>query len=65
VVAHRISSVRNADRIIVLENGGIAESGTHEELIAQKGIYYDVYLTQTGLAFDSGRKDEVTGDGKK
>ncbi|MHB8962021.1 MAG: ABC transporter ATP-binding protein [Saccharofermentanales bacterium] len=63
VVAHRISSVRNADRIIVLENGRIAEYGTHEELIAQMGIYYDVYLTQTGLAYDNGRKEEVTGDG--
>ncbi|MHB1452933.1 MAG: ABC transporter ATP-binding protein [Saccharofermentanales bacterium] len=65
VIAHRISSVRNADRIIVLENGEIVETGTHEELIAQKGIYYDVYLTQTGLAFESGNVGEVTGDGKE
>lgn len=65
VIAHRISSVRNADRIIVLEDGEIAETGTHEELIAQKGIYYDVYLTQTGLAFDCSNVEGVTGDGKE
>jgi len=40
-----LSSVRNADRIIVLENGTIAQIGTHEELLNQEGIYNKLYNT--------------------
>lgn len=47
IIAHRISSVRRADQIIVLEDGRIAERGTHEELLAKHGLYEQMYLDQT------------------
>lgn len=48
IVAHRISAVRNADEILYLDNGRIAERGTHEELLRKKGLYYDTYIAQYG-----------------
>lgn len=42
-IAHRLTTIKNADRILVLTSDGICESGTHEELIARKGIYADLY----------------------
>lgn len=50
VIAHRISSVKNADLILVLKDGEIAERGTHKELLAQKGIYYQMVEDQMASA---------------
>ena len=46
IIAHRLSTLRNADKIIVIDGGKIPESGTHEELISQNGIYYKLYKYQ-------------------
>ncbi len=46
VIAHRLSTIRDAARILVINAGEIIEQGTHDELIAQKGFYYNLYMTQ-------------------
>ena len=49
VIAHRLSTVRNADRIFVLENGALVEQGTHEALAAARGgLYAGLWRVQTG-----------------
>jgi ATP-binding cassette subfamily B protein len=48
IIAHRISAVRNADEIIVLDKGSVAERGTHKELLEKKGLYYETWCTQYG-----------------
>ena len=49
IVAHRLSTIRNSDRIFFIGNRQILESGSHAELISQKGRYYDLYRTQSEL----------------
>ena len=48
IIAHRISAVKHADEIIVLDSGSIKERGTHESLLEKKGLYYETYLAQYG-----------------
>ena len=49
VIAHRLSTVRNSDAIIVLENGEIIERGNHEQLLELKGRYYKLYTGKAEL----------------
>jgi len=46
VIAHRLSTIRNADQLIVLDQGEVVERGTHEELLAAHGFYYELYMSQ-------------------
>lgn len=46
IIAHRLSTIRDADVIVVMDQGRIVESGSHEELLKQKGKYYELYMTQ-------------------
>ena len=52
VIAHRLSTILKADKILVVNNGVIAEEGTHEELLALGGIYKELYETQLRLVLD-------------
>ena len=47
-IAHRLTTIRNATRILVLTDDGIEESGTHEELMAKRGAYYQLYNQASG-----------------
>ena len=49
-IAHRLSTLRNATRLIVLDDGKIAETGTHEELLRKKGIYYGLVMSQRSMS---------------
>ena len=46
VIAHRLSTIQDADRILVMKDGQIIEHGNHEQLLEQKGFYYDLYQSQ-------------------
>ncbi|MBQ8821661.1 MAG: ABC transporter ATP-binding protein [Lachnospiraceae bacterium] len=56
IIGHRVSAVRHADEIIFLKDGEIAERGTHETLLKEKGLYYETYMAQYG-AFVQGAGD--------
>ena len=46
IVAHRLSTIQNADRILVMKEGKIVEQGKHQDLLSQKGFYYQLYNSQ-------------------
>ena len=46
VIAHRLSTIRNVDEVLVLDAGNIVERGSHDELLDQKGFYYNLYMSQ-------------------
>ena len=48
VIAHRLSTIQNADHILVVDHGGVVEQGTHQELMARRGAYYEMYASQFG-----------------
>jgi ATP-binding cassette, subfamily B, multidrug efflux pump len=50
VIAHRLSTIRDADLILVMENGAIVEQGTHDELLAARGAYFELYTSQFAAA---------------
>lgn len=57
VIAHRLSTIRDADLILVMQEGSIVEQGNHDQLLAQRGAYYDLYSAQFSSALD----EEVAG----
>jgi ABC-type multidrug transport system fused ATPase/permease subunit len=67
VIAHRLSTIRRADQILVMEQGQIVERGTHEQLYAAQGRYYDLYTRQHGVELNlflaPGEGDVREGDG--
>ncbi len=62
VIAHRLSTIRNADQVIALKDGQIVERGTHDELLAQRGFYYDLYMSQFRREIESGAAPAGLGD---
>ena len=47
-VAHRLETVKGCDKICVLDDGGVKEEGTHEELLSMEGLYHDLWTKQSG-----------------
>lgn len=58
VIAHRLSTIRHADQLLVLDEGRIVERGTHESLLAAKGFYYNLYMSQFRRQIEMGEAEE-------
>jgi ATP-binding cassette subfamily B protein len=48
IAPHRLSTIRNCTKILYIDSGNISEQGSHDELLAQKGLYYALYMSQSG-----------------
>lgn len=59
VIAHRLSTIREADTILVMDSGRIVEQGSHQELLAQRGFYYDLFMSQFQESYDEVSDDRV------
>ncbi|KAA0251688.1 MAG: ATP-binding cassette domain-containing protein, partial [Acidobacteria bacterium] len=66
VIAHRLSTIRRADQILVVEKGKVVERGRHEELLAARGRYHEMYTRQHGLddVLFGGAEEEAKADGE-
>ena len=66
-IAHRLSTVRRADLILVLQDGEIVERGTHQELMGRRGIYYEIYelqlRPQAEMLLDAAEAEDKRGEG--
>ena len=60
IIAHRLSTVKNCDNIIVMDQGSVVEQGRHEELLALKGKYYQLWEMQQGNFQKKEDKEEIT-----
>ncbi|MCW5853655.1 MAG: ABC transporter ATP-binding protein, partial [Anaerolineae bacterium] len=58
VVAHRLSTIRNADQVLVVKDGRIVESGTHDSLMAQQGVYAELVSRQMNAMSQNGRVEQ-------
>jgi ATP-binding cassette subfamily B protein len=61
-ITHRLSSTRFCDRIIVLKDGGIVETGSHDELLARKGYYAELFDMQAQFYTDNGAGEPAQGE---
>ena len=59
LISHRVSTARHADRIFIIDNGHITESGTHDELIVHEGYYADLAAVQSDQDEDRARKSNL------
>ena len=65
VIAHRLSTIKNADQILVLHEGVIAEKGTHDELMAKGGLYYELYTMSAKVAEAEQIEKEAESEGEE